>query len=168
MPDKLDIESIDENVFYTVARRNVPVTFFQSVEKDFFLYCKTNINKFEQAHIITNNEWAGQYNPWSLVVCCGDFQLAHKNLWNKMMGFEERMIYRDCADTNAMKKGMIYGDSSQILDLDIFHLDHTGHEMKVEGKSVFNSWEDFVVNFEKTENDKNWGLFDYEFFEEVI
>lgn len=168
MPDKLDTETVDKNVFYTVARRNVPVTFFQSVEKDFFSYCKKNINKFEQAHVIKNNEWAGQYNPWSLVVCCGDFQLAHRDLWYKMKGFEERMIYRDCADTNVMKKGMIYGDSSKILDLDIFHLDHSGHEMKVGGKSVFNSWEDFAVNFEKTDNDDNWGLIGYEFFEEVI
>lgn len=168
MPNKLDIENIDENTFYTVARKNVPVSFFQSVEKDFFSYCKKNVNKFDQAYTIKNKEWAGKYNPWSLVVCCGDFQLAHKDLWNKMRGFEERMIYRDCADTNAMKKGMIYGNSSQVLDLDIFHLDHSGHELKVAGKLVFNSWEDFVVNFEKTENEENWGLFDYEFFEEVI
>lgn len=168
MPDKLNIERLDEDVCYTVARRNVPVSFFQSVEKNFFSYCKENISKFEQAYIIENDEWAGQYNPWSLVVCCGDFQLAHKNLWNKMKGFEERMIYRDCADTNIMKKGLIYGKSSQILDLDIFHLDHSGHHMKVGEKSVFNSWEEFVVNFEETSNGDEWGLIDYDFFEEVI
>jgi hypothetical protein len=133
-----------------VARVNVPVSFFQSVEKDFFSYCKRNITKFEQAHIIQNEVWAGQYNPWSLVVCCGDYQLAHKSLWYKMKGFEESMIYRDCADTNVMKKGMIYGNGSQILDLDVFHLD------------------DYVVNFESTENTDDWGFVDYDFYEEVI
>jgi hypothetical protein len=168
MPDFLDTEKVNSNVFYTVARVNVPVSFFQPVEKDFFSYCKKNITKFEQAYIIQNNEWAGQYNPWSLVVCCGDYQLAHKSLWYKMKGFEESMIYRDCADTNVMKKGMIYGDGSQILDLDIFHLDHSGHELKVGGKSIFNSWEDYIVNFESTKNNDSWGFADYDFCEEVI
>jgi hypothetical protein len=168
MPDALDEEKVDKNTFYTVARVNVPVSFFQSVDKDFFSYCKRNITKFEQAHIIQNEEWAGQYNPWSLVVCCGDYQLAHKSLWYEMKGFEESMIYRDCADTNVMKKGAIYGDGSQILDLDVFHLDHSGHELKVGGKPKFNSWDDYVVNFESTENTDDWGFVDYDFYEEVI
>jgi hypothetical protein len=168
MPDELDTSNLEENVFYAVARRNVPVPFFQSVEKDFFSYCKKNVNKFEQAYIIENEQWAGQYNPWSLVVCCGDYQLAHSSLWNRMKGFEERMIYRDCADTNVMKKGKIYGDDSRILDLDVFHLDHSGHEMKVGGKSLFNSWDEYVVNFENTFNEDSWGLVDYPFFEEII
>lgn len=168
MPDKLDIAEVDNDTFYAVARRNVPVAFFKSLDRDFFSYCKTNINKFEQAHIIENDHWAGQYNPWSLVVCCGDFQLAHRNLWYKMKGFEEKMIYRDCADTNVMKKGKIYGKDSKILNLDVFHLDHTGHELKVGGKSLFNSWDDFVVNFEETTNDDTWGFSDYPFYEEII
>jgi hypothetical protein len=168
MPDILDYEKIEDNIFYTVARVNVPVNFFQSVEKDFFSYCKKNISKFEQAYIIQNEEWAGQYNPWSLVVCCGDYQLANKSVWYKMKGFEESMIYRDCADTNVMKKGKIYGNGSQILNLDIFHLDHSGHELKVGGNPKFNSWEDYVVNFESTENGDDWGFVDYDFYEEVI
>jgi hypothetical protein len=85
-----------------------------------------------------------------------------------MKGFEEKMIYRDCADTNAMKKGMIYGESIEILDLDIFHLDHSGHDLKVGGKSLFNSWDDFLVNFESTENKDTWGFSEYKFNEEII
>ena len=60
-------------------------------------------------------------DPWSLVICCGDYQVAHRDLWHKMRGFEESMIYRNFADTNLMKKGSIYGKISK-LKLPIFHL----------------------------------------------
>lgn len=168
MPDKLDTSNLQEDTFYAVSRKNVPVSFFQSVEKDFFSYCVKNSTKFESAPRITDSYWAGRYDPWSLTVCCGDFQVAHRNLWEKMRGFEESLIYRDCADSNIMKKGVIYGQGSSLIDMNVFHLDHDGHSMNVGGKTLKNEWEPSVANFEETTNKENWGLFDFNFKEEII
>lgn len=168
MPDKLDTSSLQEDIFYAVSRKNVPTSFFQSVEKNFFSYCKKNSNKFEPSPRIENSYWAGKYDPWSLTVCCGDFQVAHKNLWYKMRGFEESLIYRDCADSNIMKKGTIYGKYSSLIDMDVFHLDHDGHSMSVGGKVLKNEWESSVANFEKTTNTEDWGLVNFNFIEEII
>lgn len=168
MPDKLNTSSLDEDVFYAVSRKNIPVSFFQSVDKDFFSYCKKNNNKFESAPRIETSYWAGRYDPWSLTVCCGDFQVAHKNLWYKMKGFEESLIYRDCADSNIMKKGTIYGKGSSLIEMDVFHLDHDGHSLNVGGKSLKNEWEPSVANFEETTNREDWGLINFNFSEEII
>lgn len=168
MPDNLNTSSLDEDVFYAVSRRNVPVTFFQSEDKDFFSYCKKNRNKFESAPRIIGDVWAGKHDPWSLTVCCGDFQVAHKSLWYKMRGFEESLIYRDCADSNVMKKGFLYGKKSSLLDMDVFHLDHDGHSMNVGGKTLKNEWDPSVANFEETTNKENWGLIEFNFEEEII
>jgi hypothetical protein len=168
MPDKLNTSNLQEDTFYAVSRKNVPVSFFQSVEKDFFSYCLKNSTKFESAPKIIGDHWAGKYDPWSLTVCCGDFQVAHRNLWEKMRGFEESLIYRDCADSNIMKKGVIYGRGASLIDMNVFHLDHDGHSMNVGGKTLKNEWEPSVANFEETTNKENWGLFDFNFKEEII
>ncbi len=46
---------------------------------------------------------------YSIFNCCGDFQLATKNIWYKMRGYEEPMLYACFVDTNAQKKAVLYG-----------------------------------------------------------
>jgi len=167
MPTRLDTRTLDKNKIYAVSRRNVPIEFTLNAIESFDEFLVSSKNLFQQAPRI-NGEWAGRKDPWSLTVCCGDFQIAHRDLWEKMRGFEESMIYRDCADTNIMKKGCIYGDGAELIDLDVFHLDHDGHYLSVGGVSIKNSWEDFVENFSETANSHAWGLADYEFWEEQI
>lgn len=168
MPDRLSTENLSEDIFYAASRKNVPISFFQSVDKNFFEYCMKNSSKFETAPQILDEYWCGKYDPWSLTVCCGDYQVTHRDLWYKMKGFEESLIYRDCADSNIMKKGFIYGKKSSLLDINVFHLDHDGHSMVVGGKSLKNEWEPSVLNFEKTSNDRDWGLINFVFREEII
>jgi hypothetical protein len=85
-----------------------------------------------------------------------------------MRGFEETMVFRDFADTNLMKKGFIYGVGAELLDIDIFHLNHGGHEMSVNGQKLQNDYGRFVENFTETENLDSWGLESVRFKEEII
>lgn len=168
LPDYLDVSALNENKMYAVSRRNVTLDItLNNSENDFFQFLKNNKQLFKKALKI-DTHWAGRYDPWSLTVCCGDFQVAHKNLWHSMKGFEESLIYRDCADTNVLKKSVIYGNGAELLDLDVFHLDHDGHFLNVNGVSMKNDWDSSVANFERTSNIDTWGFSDYNFKEEVI
>lgn len=167
LPESLPT-NLNDYTLYVAPRFNVPKEVFLSCDKDLYSECVNNKFHLKRAPIIENDVWAGRYDPWSKIVCCGDFQAAHKDLWHKMRGFEESLIFRDCADTNLMKKGIIYGDAAEIIDLNVFHLDHSGHGGQSGGVSIKNDWDSSVVNFNETSNSENWGFCNYNFFEEVI
>lgn len=151
-------DSYNKNRLFTCQRRNVPVDIF--LRSDFsYKYCIENIDSFRLIPRIDDG--------YSLVQCCGDYQMAHRDLWYKMRGFEEGMIYRDCADSNLMKKGLVYGDGTDIINLAIFHLDHSGHG-ETSGVTKKNEWGEWVDNFKETKNNDDWGFPNYSFYEEVI
>ena len=98
---------------------------------------------------------------WSLVVGCGDFQFASKNVWHRMRGFEEEAGGRSYADSNLMKKGYIYANIKKAHE-DIFHLDHgTSKEMLPEEILPNNDRFEFVRDFDATTNSENWGWANY-------
>lgn len=158
MPSGLPAE-LDAEILYTCRRYNVPVDFFLNAPQTLFEHCL--INKESFVHMPYRDD------GYSVVQCCGDYQAAHRDLWYKMRGFEEAMVLRDCADSNLMKKGVIYGNGTDVIDRDIFHLDHSGHGDGTGGVSSFNSWDEWVVNFDETRNGDGWGFVDYDFFEET-
>jgi hypothetical protein len=149
----------------------VPVNYYQ---EDLFSFIKENKNVLCEGRkpLVSPEEGA--------VSCCGDFQIAHRDMWYKVRGFEESMIYRDCADGNLMIKGIIYGDGCAAVELkgkDIFHLNHGGHVLVVNGTPQFNNWNDYMyykrgtverTSFVETKNPETWGFSDYDFFEEIV
>jgi hypothetical protein len=165
--EKPDLNKLDNNTLYTVPRRDVQVDEFINVENsvEFGDLLITNKSNYLEKPDANRPEDFG--DPWSLVVCCGDYQLAHRNLWYKMKGFEESMIYRNFADTNLMKKGSIYGKISK-LDLPIFHLNHSGHGDNTGGVTISNEKNKYVQNFTSTENSNEWGFYNYNFKIEII
>ncbi len=164
MPTPLNVDDLDEEMFYTCARQNVPVD----------LFVKYKINGKDLMTDLTEMfatvfQPMGEVNDgYSLVRCCGDFQAASKSLWHKMKGFEEGMIYRDCADSNVMKKGIIYGAGSLVIkeNLNVFHLDHSGHG-ETAGVMKKNSWEEWLTEFDETRNEDDWGFANHAFYEEA-
>jgi hypothetical protein len=75
-------------------------------------------------------------DKYSLINCCGDFQLAHRNVWNTIKGFEENMIYACFQDTNIQKKAVLNGfDLEAIYDIPLYHMSHKG--MGNDGSSPF-------------------------------
>jgi hypothetical protein len=162
-----NLDWLDQNTVYTTPRRDISVAEFLSATDaiEWGDYLIDNYTSYEKKPDANRPEDIN--DPWSLVVCCGDYQLAHRSLWWKMRGFEESMIYRNFADTNLMKKGAIYGNISK-LDLPIFHLNHSGHGDGTGGVSVSNEKDKYVSNFSRTENAEDWGLVGVKLKIEVI
>jgi hypothetical protein len=108
---------------------------------------------------------------YSLINCCGDFQLASKKVWHTMKGFEEGMIYSCFQDTNGQKKAVLNGFGLEaVFDVPLYHMSHakntvpqggnldTLHEMTNKRPPKFNDVWEWVEWFEETQNDENWGL----------
>jgi hypothetical protein len=154
--ERPNLSILDKNTLYVGSRRDVPVHEYLLVNdaKNFGDRLIQNYSNYLAKPDANRPEDIG--DSWSLVVCCGDYQLAHKDLWFKMRGFEESMIYRNFADSNLMKKGAIYGNISKI-DLPIFHMNHGGHGDSTGGVTISNNKDQYIKDFEKTTNSENWG-----------
>ena len=102
---------------------------------------------------------------WSLIDCCGDFQLMHKDAWHNIRGFEERFRYRFYVDSNLNKKAMLTGyNVKESFDLPTMHIAHT---MGGGGTGALNDLGACLVNAGNTTNPDTWG-FSNEPFEEFI
>jgi hypothetical protein len=93
-------------------------------------------------------------DQWSLISNCGDFQVAHRDIWYKIRGFEERLYKRSCADTNIQRKASIFGYKLGIaLLLPVWHM---GHEGGFGGGGGLNDAH-LAVFMEETTNPETWG-----------
>ena len=163
------ISNLDPNIFYTVSRREAP--------KD--IVYKHGHENWEQLreelyNTIPERHFPAMVSPndnFSLINCCGDFQLAHKNVWDKIKGFEEEMVYACFVDTNVQKKSTLYGFNLQpIYDIPLYHMSHTGmgNDGSSPSKQKYNDPYYWVEYFEESENGDNWGLNNIEIEYEVI
>ena len=117
---------------------------------------------------------------WSIFNCCGDFQLAHKNLWFKIRGYEEPMMYACFVDTNVQKKATLYNFGLvPIYDVPLYHMSHKG--MGSEGgspsKQHYNDvmyWVEYFGAYKKhdhimySRNADTWGFSNVEIEYETI
>ena len=61
----------------------------------------------------------------SLICACGDFQVAHKELWFKIRGFEENMIKRLFVDSIVQYKAILEGATVRATNFPpVYHLEH--------------------------------------------
>lgn len=159
---------LDSKTMYTVARHNVPENYFLQVDSENSLkWLKENKGSFTVQPDAIDSAGNPTWDPgdrWSLVVSCGDYQIAHRDVWYSIKGFEESMIYRSYADSNIMKKASMSFDIRK-LDLDIFHLDHP---VNPSANYTVNDRIKYVVDFSITENPETWGFSNISFTEEVI
>lgn len=164
------INNLDKNTFYTVSRRDAELSNIQKFNKD---------NNFEEyknwkdvrEYLIENSEERHyeektiQGDDYSLVNCCGDFQLAHTNIWNDLRGMEEDLIYALYADTNIQKKSVMHGHGLKaIYNPAFFHINHGkgggGFLTGVNRKA--NDMYRAIVHQYKTQNKDTWGFSDIE------
>jgi len=166
------ISNLDPNIFYTVSRREAP--------KD--IVYKHGHENWEQLreelyNTIPERHFPAMVSPndnFSLINCCGDFQLAHKNVWDKIKGFEEEMVYACFVDTNIQKKAVLNGFGLQALyNPPLFHMEHGAYYTKEDGTRILDSenkgafkgdnkayndvWK-YVEYFHQTTNTEDWGL----------
>lgn len=158
------INELDKNTFYTISRRH---TDWETIEK--FHGGKRKFEDWEKLrdHLIENSEerkfeeTVVKGDDYSIINCCGDFQLAHKDIWNEIKGFEEELIYVLYSDTNVQKKAIKHGfDLKAIYSPALFHIYHgKGGGGFLDGVNrKTNDMYRAVTSQEKTENKETWGF----------
>lgn len=166
------INNLDPNTFYTISRREAPKEIvykhghenWEDLRDELY---KTIPERHFPAMVSPNDEF-------SLINCCGDFQLAHKNVWEKIRGFEEEMLFACFVDTNIQKKAVLNGFGLEALyNPPLFHMEHGAYYTKEDGSRVsdlenkgafkgdtkaYNDVWKYVESFSKTTNSQDWGL----------
>ena len=174
------IKTLDKNTFYTISRRELPLSIFDKYSIDEWEKCRDEaIKEIKPRYfpaMVTPND------RYSLINCCGDFQLAHRDVWNKIKGFEEDMIYTCFVDTNVQKKAVLNGFNLKVLyEPALFHIEHSQYSINENGEKVItneshsqsvatatnNPWE-YIENFTNSNNNNDWGLNYVEIEYEII
>ena len=95
----------------------------------------------------------------ALISSCGDFQLAPKEIWYAMRGFEESLIGRAFADGNVQRKAQMLGYNVVVdRSLPMWHIGHEG------GQGGTGKINDMLVSMlmERTGNSETWGFYEKE------
>ena len=163
------LSKANKNTFYTVSRRDFEI---EELEKHGFEDWKSYRDILDSTSqerrfpaMVTPND------KYSLINCCGDFQLAHRNVWNIIKGFEEQMIYACFQDTNIQKKAVLNGfDLQAVYDLPLYHMSHKGmgNDGSSPSKQTYNDAWDWVEFFEESQNTDNWGFVNVEIEFEIV
>jgi hypothetical protein len=168
------INSIDPNTFYTISRRPVEL---EDIKKFHSGGCKYEDWKSLREHLIENSEErhyeekVNEGDDYSIINCCGDFQLANRHVWNEIRGFEEDLIYVLYSDTNVQKKAVMHGFGLKaIYNPALFHINHgRGGGGFLDGiNKKTNDHYRAIIYQEKTENNDSWGFGDTEIEFEIF
>jgi len=163
------ISTADKNTFYTLARRDIEYSGLEQIGFDKWREFRDNLDATSKP-----TYWPAKVTPndnYSLINCCGDFQLAHRNVWHDVKGFEEQMTYACFNDTNVQKKAVLNGCNLEaIFDIPLYHLSHKGmgNDKSSPSKQKYNDAWKWVEFFTESENDENWGLGNTEIEFEII
>ncbi len=111
----------------------------------------------------------GPQDRWSLISCCGDFQLAHRDIWHNIRGFEENLVYRGYADSNIQRKADFAGYKLNLVrDTLAFHFTHYPDSGSTGGNSARWNTPAAIYDYNGTTNNENWGFADYDFKVEIV
>jgi hypothetical protein len=163
------VSKANKDTFYSVSRRDIE---YSDLEKAGF----KNWKQFRDKMDIESQPryWPAKVTPndnYSLINCCGDFQFAHKNIWRKIKGFEEQMVYACFQDTNVQKKAVLNGYNLEAYyDLPLYHLSHKGmgNDGSSPSKQHYNDAWEWVEYFTESQNTDSWGFGDTEIEFEII
>jgi len=152
------ISSADSKTFYTISRRDFEISDLEKFGFDKWKEYRDYLDTISQPRYfpakVTPND------NYSIINCCGDFQMAHKSVWEGIKGYEEEMIYACFQDTNIQKKAVIYGYGLQaIYDLPLYHMSHKGmaNDGSSPSKQKYNDSLVWVEWFKESNNTDNWG-----------
>ena len=119
------IEENEEDCFTTISRRAIEWEYIKEFQGGDYNF--SNWSAFRDDAYKTSVPTPVYNNPdqYSKINCCGDFQLASKEIWYKIRGFEESLIYPLFADSNVQKKAIMYGYNVEPeFDTPMFHINH--------------------------------------------
>ena len=180
-PKREDIEKIisenGDNTMITLSRREVTwdiIKGFHGGEMNFQEWDKLRDYIYVNSEKRVKSEETVSGDNYSIINCCGDFQIAPKHIWNEIKGFEEELIYPLYADTNVQKKSVKHGFGLKaIFDPPMFHINHGskgwGGGGFAEGiNKKANDIHRAVTYQEKTQNPDTWGFSDIDIEFELI
>lgn len=181
VPQKtLNFDTLDKNIFYTVSRKlfmdtgmyakQKSIDFFVSDSEEFFKNIPyEDTDKLREEFSKLNLPHKLPKNDISLVDCCGDFQIAHKDVWYTIRGFEESMIYRGGTDSNVQLKAYCSNYKLCLLmpwNLEVTHIGHLAYGDDGGGKLTVKRNDGYGP--QQTSNSENWGFANLTFKEEII
>ena len=158
------INELDKNTFYTISRRHVEwkdIEEFHGGERKFSDWKNLRDHLIKNSEERKYDEKVVDGDDYSIINCCGDFQLAHKDIWHEIKGFEEELIYVLYSDTNVQKKVIKHGfNLKAIYSPALFHIFHgKGGGGFLDGiNRKTNDMYRAVTSQEKTENKETWGF----------
>jgi len=175
--DFISNPNTNKNTMYTFSRRDIEYDDVIKNLDNLDEYRKHLDQTTKQRHFPTRVTPSDDY---SIFNCCGDFQLATKNLWWKIRGYEEQMLYACFVDTNAQKKAVLYGfDLTPIYHVPLYHMSHKGmtNDGASPSKQYYNDSMEWVEYFNKytihdhimfSRNTDTWGYSDTEIEFEIF
>lgn len=168
------LQRLDNNSFYTISRRHTDwdtIKAFHNGEIKFSEW------KTLRDHLIENSderhfeEKTIDGDDYSIINCCGDYQIAPRQVWEEIRGFEEDLIYPLYADTNVQKKAIMHGLGLRALyHPPLFHIEHgRGGGGFLDGiNKKCNNPHRAILNQNLTQNHETWGFkeinIEYEIF----
>jgi len=173
------LNQIDENSFYTISRRHTDWTQIKEFHNG---EIKFNEWKTLREYLISNSderhfeETTVSGDNYSIINCCGDFQIAYKDVWYKIKGFEEELIYPGHADTNVQKKAVMHNCGLKALyNPAFFHINHgTGgggfldFDKFGQKNPRYQDYFKAIILQGKTENTDTWGFSNIEIEYETL
>ncbi len=122
------IKEKGQDSFTTVSRREVEWDYikeFQGGDYNFSNWSAFRDDAYKTSVPRNKLESTTPGDEYSIINCCGDFQLASRNVWHAIKGFEEELIYPLYADTNVQKKAKIKGfNLTGQFSPPLFHINH--------------------------------------------
>ena len=164
------------NTFYVIARRNIDKNIVYHYGLDRWKECRDYLETIQGPSYFLDAAM-GIDERYSMINCCGDVQIAHRNVWHNLRGYEEGMVYRNGTDGNAQLKAVKHGFDLQLLfEPQIYHIEHNkvyqqGNANKVDGNikvARYNNLHLWMEHFETTLNHNLWGCAEIEFPVEII
>lgn len=153
------LKSADKNTFYTLSRRDIEYGDVIKNGLDDWRLFRNILDKTSEERRFTAKVTPN--DNYSLINCCGDFQLASKEVWRKIKGYEEQMYYACYPDTNIQKKAVLNGFGLEaVFNVPLYHMSHTGmgNDGTSPSKQKYNDPYEWVEWFEESKNSTYWGL----------
>ena len=177
-PKREELEStlnnLNKDTFYTISRRHTDwdqIKRFHGGEMKFDEWNSLRDHLIENSKERHFDEKTVSGDDYSVINCCGDFQIAPRHVWDEIRGMEEDLIYSLYADTNVQKKAVMHGfELKALYNPALFHIEHgKGGGGFLDGiNKKTNDPHRAISNQFKTYNTENWGFNDIEIEYETI
>ena len=177
-PKREELEStlnnLNKDTFYTISRRHTDwdqIKRFHGGEMKFDEWNSLRDHLIENSKERHFDEKTVSGDDYSIINCCGDFQIAPRHVWDEIRGMEEDLIYSLYADTNVQKKAVMHGfELKALYNPALFHIEHgKGGGGFLDGiNKKTNDPHRAISNQFKTYNTEDWGFNNIEIEYETI